>query len=206
MKLKKEDFLRRLQLAGVSNRSDFAKKCGFSKQALASWISGERNPKPNHVKIMAEILCCRMEDIAEPDNSLENVAVKGDKFAQCIIGMRDPLESGKSFLEGKTISYISKTISEQVKHTNQTDLARKIGISPSQVNRITHEKADLSLFPIGAVLRLCPEIFDQNVLNGSIRPSDELENAILNIRLLSERISDISVAKTVENMLKGLVG
>lgn len=88
MKLKKTEFLSRLERIGES-RSDFARRCGISRQAITAWINGDRNPKPGNVKTMANALRCRIEDIAEPQTKLETVAAHGDKFAQDLLGISD---------------------------------------------------------------------------------------------------------------------
>lgn len=212
MKLKKTEFLSRLERIGDS-RSDFAHRCGISRQSMSAWINGDRNPKPNNVKIMADALHCGIEDIAEPSTRLESVAIHGDKFASAILGMnsneKNDAGTGNAYddLEPMVLKFIAKQLADQVQMTNQSEVGRKIGLSASQINRMTHGKADLSLFPIGSLIRLCPQIIDRSALTGdeSVQ-SNDLASAIANIKALAEKITDINAARTVENMLKGLVG
>ena len=209
MKLKKQEFLTRLERSGRS-RAEFAHQCGISRQSITAWINGERNPKPNNVKIMADALLCGIDDIAEPMNGLEDRALKGDKFSRAVIGMdnvEDCIENGMQNVSGfekEVMDFISKNLFHQVKNSNQSEVGRKIGLSASQVNRMIHGKADLSLFPVCSLIRLCPQIIDCNVLHEETRNND-LQSVIERIKCLAEKINNIDVANTVESMLKGLV-
>ena len=105
------------------------------------------------------------------------------------------------------LKYLADQLAKQISATSQSEVARHIGLSASQINRITHGKADLNLLPIGALYRLCPQIIDREVLLNSMLPeeNDALAATKIRIKTLIEQIYDIHTAKTVENMLRGIV-
>lgn len=171
MKLKTQEFLRRLELAGES-LSSFATRCSFSRQAVSAWVNCERNPKPVNVKTMAEKLRCRVEDIAEPQTALEDVAVRGDKFAQSLLGMGDPVSAvGQDAPEtpaSDLMNFIAARLAAEVASSSQSEVARRIGVSVSQINRLMKGKADLSLLPVAALQKLCPDLINRDTLTGEV--------------------------------------
>lgn len=211
MKLKIKEFLNKVDALGVSH-SVFAGRCGVSRQAVASWIKELRYPKYKNVKAMADVLHCNIEDIAYPDDDLERVALHGDGFAQAILGATGKAGQNKHIcvddeFTALLLKYLADQLAKQISATSQSEVARHIGLSASQINRITHGKADLNLLPIGALYRLCPQIIDREVLLNSMLPeeNDALAATKIRIKTLIEQIYDIHTAKTVENMLRGIV-
>lgn len=89
MKLKALELKRRIELLGYTQQ-EFASKCGLTRQALSSWLTGERNAKSANIKKMADFLGCDITDIAIPESPIENVALHGDKFAEAVISTQEP--------------------------------------------------------------------------------------------------------------------
>ena len=176
MKLKKQEFLRRLEAAGES-RALFARRCKLSRQAITAWINGERNPKPVNVRVMANALGCRIEDIAEPSTALETAAVKGDKFARSVIGIDAAPESAAfpnadaADIDRELLDFVEKSFAEQVRNGTQASLGKRIGLSAAQINRLAHGKAELSSLPIAVLSKLCPQLIRTDVLTGKFRPN-----------------------------------
>lgn len=82
MKIKKDELKRRIQSLGFS-QSEFAEKCGISKQALTSWLKDNRNAKPSSLKKIAEFLNCSISDIAIPENRsgrVESIESAGNEY------------------------------------------------------------------------------------------------------------------------------
>ncbi len=124
----------------------------------------------------------------------------GENITPCLVQ-----PTGNDFSDA-VLRFIHAEISRQVATENQSIVSKRIGLSHPQVNRIVNGKADLSMFPVGALLRLCPQIINRDVLNNGITRDDTLAATIEHIKLLADRITDTNVARTVETMLKGLVG
>lgn len=129
-----------------------------------------------------------------------HVNISEEKITPC------PVQPTGNDFDDAVFRFIHAEISRQVATENQSIVSKRIGLSHPQVNRIVNGKADLSLFPVGALLRLCPQIINRDVLNNGITRDDTLAATIEHIKLLADRITDINVARTVETMLKGLVG
>ena len=64
MRLKKDRFIALFERTEQTQK-EFSRRSGVSRQAISSWLSGERNPKLVHVKKLASALGCEVEDIAE---------------------------------------------------------------------------------------------------------------------------------------------
>ncbi len=161
MKLKAKEFLYRMELAGET-KSSLCAKCNISRQAISAWLCGSRNPKAGKIATIAKILHCSVSDIAVPQTELEVAAASGDKFAVDVLE-KHPASSADDF-QKDIENYIAKKLIDAVRLSNQSEVARRIGLSPSQVNRLYSGQADLSLFPVGAFLKLCPELIDGSVL------------------------------------------
>lgn len=205
MFLKFQELAKRIEQAGMSH-AKFAEICGISRQAITAWVSGVRNPKPVNVRIMADALGCSIADIADITDCeapLEITRHK-DTASQIIAGQELYYEQQPNDdLTQSVYKYIAFQIAAQVDNTSQSEVGRTTGLSASQINRIIHGKADLSLFPLGALMKLCPQIINYDV----VRPKkdNELGDVIARIKLLVDRIADTHTAKTVESMLKGLI-
>lgn len=202
MILKTQELANRIATMNLS-RAEFAERCGISRQAITAWILGLRNPKAANVQIMADVLSCSVEDIAEQKTPGE-IKLHEDTAAQIIYGQQSfsRQDSGDDLTEC-VYNYVALQLATQVDAANQSEVGRKTGLSASQINRIIHGKADLSLFPLGALLKLCPQIINYDIVHK--QPGKELAEIITNIKLLAEQINDITVARTIEAMLKGVV-
>jgi transcriptional regulator with XRE-family HTH domain len=148
-----------MELRGETKAS-LARKIETSPQSVAYWLTGKRNPKRPSVVAMAKALQCNIEEIAEPQNDLEAVAISGDKFAQYVIDTEDQDE-----LTGVMMKYLSEALTVRLKYSSQTDIAKQIGLSTSQVNRIVRGLANLKQFPIGSLLKLCPQIIKRDIVD-----------------------------------------
>lgn len=81
MRLLTDRLQRKIDLLGYS-RKRFAEACGFSREALNTWLNGIRNPKASSVKKMADFLGCPMEEIAETESHGMQVSIStGDHSA-----------------------------------------------------------------------------------------------------------------------------
>lgn len=173
---------------------EIARKAGISRVQMSSYMHGRRNPKRITVQRIADALHVNISDISgyrdddeEPLSSPPPVGIENEFF-------------------GTVYQFVYVEIKRQVANENQSIVSKRIGLSHAQVNRIINEKADMSLFPLGALLKLCPQIINRAVLSGETSTDATLRATIEHIKRLAEQITDIKTAQTVENMLKGLVG
>ena len=175
MKLKTQKLNFYMAQEGI-NYSQLSDRTGISRQAISSWINGRRDPMPYNVQKMAEVLKCSIADIAEAQDSLELVALHGDGFAREVIGMTSDRNGEKYSVESELIpqvvEYVKGRVSAETAFKSKNELARKLGVSGSQSGRIARGEADLTLMPLSALLRLCPQIIDKGVLSG--KPESKL--------------------------------
>lgn len=175
MKLKTQKLNFYMAQEGI-NYSQLSDMTGISRQAISSWINGRRAPMPYNVQKMAEVLKCNIADIAEAQGSLELVALHGDGFAKEVIGMTSDQNGEKYSVESELIpqvlEYVKGRIAKETAFKSKNELGRKLGLSGSQSGRIARGEADLTLMPLSALLRLCPQIIDRGVLLG--KPDSKL--------------------------------
>lgn len=174
--------------------AEIARKAGIERSLLSCYMHGKRNPKRITVQKIADALHVNISEISGYRDD------DGENITPC------PVQPTGNDFDDAVFHFIHAEISRQVATENQSIVSKRIGLSHPQVNRIVNGKADLSLFPVGALLRLCPQIINRDVLNNGITRDDTLAATIEHIKLLADRITDINVARTVETMLKGLVG
>lgn len=172
---------------------EIAKKAGISRVQMSSYMHGRRNPKRITVQRIADALHVNISDISGYRDDDEEIAV-----------LQFPSGTEEEFYAA-VYQFVRAEVSRQVANENQSIVSKRIGLSHSQVNRIVTQKADLSLFPIGALLRLCPQLINRAILNGEPSANETLMATIEHIKRLAEQITDINTARTVENMLKGLI-
>ena len=72
MRLKRDRFMALFERTEQTQK-EFSARSGVSRQAISSWLCGERNPKLVHVKKLASALGCKVEDIADYEVPLDNV-------------------------------------------------------------------------------------------------------------------------------------
>lgn len=161
---------------------------------MSSYLHGKRNPKRITVQKIADALHVNISEISgyRDDDGEQNVYV--------------PVQSTGNDFADAVFRFIHSEVSRQVAKENQSIVSKRIGLSHPQVNRIVNGKADLSLFPVGALIRLCPQIINRDVLSGETEQDESLAQTVEHIKRLADRITDINAARTVEIMLKGLVG
>jgi transcriptional regulator with XRE-family HTH domain len=175
MKLKLNELVNRMEQKGI-NYSELSLLTGISRQTISSWVNGHRDPMPFNVEKMAEILHCRVEDIAEAQDGIELAALHGDQFARELMGITKDTTGEKYSIESQllpeTVQYIRHRVSAETTFKSKSELGRKLGLSGSQSGRIARGEADLTLMPLSAFLRLCPELIDKGILTG--KPESQL--------------------------------
>ena len=88
MKLKKDKILA-IMSSAENTQADIGRQLGVSRQLIGAWINGDRNPKISSVKKLATSLKCSVTDIAEIENGIEELALKGEKFSQVVAEQTD---------------------------------------------------------------------------------------------------------------------
>ena len=170
MNLKLNELADRMAEKGM-NYSELANLSGISRQTISSWINRKREPMPYNVEKMAEVLSCRIEDIAEAQDGIELAAIHGDKFAREIMGITQDKSGERYSVESQllpeTIEYIRRRVSAETTYKSKSELGRKLGLSGSQSGRMVRGEADLSIMPLSAFVRLCPELIDRDQLSGT---------------------------------------
>lgn len=83
MRIKKDE-IHVIMAIKNQTQTDIGRKLGVSHQLISAWINGHRNPKLSNVQKLASALDCSITDIAEVENSIEELALKGDKFAKVL--------------------------------------------------------------------------------------------------------------------------
>ena len=172
--------------------TEIAKQSGVERSMLSAYIHGQRNPKRITVQRLADALGLDISEIS---------GYRKDEWKE----VPAPAHAMEDGFESAVLRFIHAEISRQVMNENQSIVSKRIGLSHPQVNRIMNGKADLRLFPIGAVLRLCPQIINRDVLYKECAPDDALAATIERIKMLADRITDQNKAKIIETMLKGVV-
>jgi transcriptional regulator with XRE-family HTH domain len=170
MKLKTQKLNFYMAQEGI-NYSQLSDMTGISRQAISSWINGRRAPMPYNVQKMAEVLKCNIADIAEAQDGIELAALHGDQFARELMGITKDTTGEKYSIESQllpeTVQYIRQRVSAETTFKSKSELGRKLGLSGSQSGRIARGEADLTLMPLSAFLRLCPELIDKDRLSGT---------------------------------------
>lgn len=170
MKLKLNELNVRMDAKGI-NYSELAEVTGISRQTISSWVNGHRDPMPFNVVKMAEVLHCKVEDIADAQDGIELAALHGDQFARELMGLTKDTTGEKYSIESQllpeTVQYIRQRVSAETTFKSKSELGRKLGLSGSQSGRIARGEADLTLMPLSAFLRLCPELIDKDRMSGT---------------------------------------
>ena len=172
--------------------TEIAKQSGVERSMLSAYIHGQRNPKRITVQRLADALGLDISEIS---------GYRKDEWKEVPV----PDQVMEDGFESAVLRFIHAEITRQVMNENQSIVSKRIGLSHPQVNRIMNGRADLRLFPVGAMLRLCPQIINRDVLYKECAPDDALAATIQRIKQLADRITDLNTARTVENMLKGIV-
>lgn len=133
---------------------EIAKKAGISREQFSNYIHGRRNPKRITVQRIADALRVKISEISRYEEEIEVPAVPQNTEST---GSSDALTSS-------VLQFIFSEIVRGVATTSQLEVAKKTGLSHAQINRIVSGKADLSNFPIGALLRLCPQLINRSAL------------------------------------------
>ena len=133
---------------------EIAKKAGISREQFSNYIHGRRNPKRITVQRIADALHVKISEISGYEEEIEVPAVPQNTEST---GSSDALTSS-------VLQFIFSEIVRGVATTSQAEVAKKTGLSHAQINRIVSGKADLSNFPIGALLRLCPQLINRGAL------------------------------------------
>ena len=81
MRIKKDKILA-IMSRNDGTQTEIGRKIGVSRQLIGAWINGDRNPKLSNVQKIATALNCSVSDIAEVENEIEEMALRGDKFSQ----------------------------------------------------------------------------------------------------------------------------
>jgi transcriptional regulator with XRE-family HTH domain len=182
MKLNVAKIKEKMEQMGITY-SELADKGGLPRQSLSSWINGHRDPMPFNVQKIAQVLHCDISEIAEAQDTIELSTVYGDHAAMEINGKRVDFDGNAYSVEQELIpgvvSAIAKTVSNELRHDSQSELARRLGLSSTQISRIARGEADLTLMPLSALLRLCPQIIDKGILSG--KPESKLVSFCRNL-------------------------
>ena len=88
MRIKKDEF-NALMSIRENTQSDIGRKLGVSHQQISAWINGDRNPKISSVRKLAAALGCKIADIADFENKIEELALKGEKLSQVVAEQTD---------------------------------------------------------------------------------------------------------------------
>ncbi len=138
---------------------EIAQKAGLSRVQMSGYIHGRRNPKRITVQRIADALHVKISEISKYEEEIEVPAVSQNTEST---GVSDALTSS-------VLQFIFSEIVRGVATTSQLEVAKKTGLSHAQINRIVSGKADLSNFPVGAFLRLCPQLINRNALTSSVQ-------------------------------------
>ena len=216
MRLVKQKLYAKFKELGLSRRK-FCRCFNFRESTLNSWLLDPASKNYRHVPVhqviaIAEYLNCTPVDIAEYSKfELKEVADFGDKFAKNIMAASsdDPKNAEAVPPPELTVllnKYIADKLVGEIRKSNQIQVGKRIGLSSGHICRLVNGRANLNLTSLNVLIRLCPEIFDRNILLGVKSGGEtELDSLIGTIRLLAEKITGIDTAKTVKVMLETLV-
>lgn len=143
---------------------DLSRMTGMHRDSICKYINGKRNPDLTKVRRIADVLHVNISEIS---------SFRDDDGK--IIPIDDMNFGGENDLNAQPLyEFVAAELKRQVAETNQLAVAKRIGVSHSYINRLLGGDAAVCDIPFRALIRLCPQIIDRDIIHNRDNESDDL--------------------------------